>query len=223
MTLPLISADRIVGFVARGSTSPTAAESAWLSLGVLVPPGRSGDGNGGEDSTDGMGADDGGGGSVDLASLLSVGVASAILAATTTAITFAAWVKRCAPPRLFFKDTAFNRNLLKSMPILLRTYIPNLLSWNAHTAGFFGYVKLPGGFRPRKFERITMADGGTVCLSWTSTPVDGDSIVLLLPGINNDASMPVRTLPLEPWACVTLSSCSLIPRSIPLCDSTCVT
>ena len=52
---------------------------------------------------------------------------------------------------------------------------------------------LPGGFRPRKFERITMADGGTVCLSWTSTPVDGDSMVLLLPGINNDVDAGAHT------------------------------
>ena len=76
----------------------------------------------------------------------------------------------------------------------MRSYVPNLLSWNAHAAGFFGYVKLPGR-RPHSLEHLTLRDGGTVCLSWSSPPVDGAPIVLLLPGINNDASMPyVRNL-----------------------------
>ena len=36
-----------------------------------------------------------------------------------------------------------------------------------------------------------MPDGGTVCLSWNAEPPrDGAQVVLLLPGINNDTSMP---------------------------------
>ena len=77
-----------------------------------------------------------------------------------------------------------------NLPLLHRTYIPNLLSWNAHLAGVFGYVKLPGSKVPF-LETITLPDGGTVALSWVRPPVDdGRPVVVLFPGINNDADMP---------------------------------
>ena len=117
--------------------------------------------------------------------------ASAAAATVGTALTFAAWVKRAAPPQLHYAETPENRQLIADMPIMLRSYIPNLLSWNKHLAGVFGYLKLPTRVRPHSTERVTMPDGGTVCLSWNSEPPsDGTPVVLLLPGINNDTSMP---------------------------------
>ena len=106
-----------------------------------------------------------------------------------TAATFAAWVRRTAPPQLHYAPTESNRRLISDMPLITRHYIPNLLSWNKHLAGIFGYVKLPGR-KPHSTERITLPDGGTISLSWNAEPVDGASVVLLLPGINNETSLP---------------------------------
>lgn len=128
-------------------------------------------------------------GEMSLLGLLAVGCAGAAFSAITTASLFIAWVQRMAPPTLYYLPTAANRALVMAMPLLFRSYVPNLLSWNAHAAGFFGYVKLPGK-KPHSIERLTLPDGGTVCLSWNSTPVDGRPIIVLLPGINNEASMP---------------------------------
>ena len=94
-----------------------------------------------------------------------------------------------APPKLFYAPTEANNRLISKTPILLRHYMPSILSWNAHAAGFFGYVKLPGK-RPHSSERVTMRDGGTVSLSWSAPPVEGQAVVLLLPGINNDTRLP---------------------------------
>lgn len=128
------------------------------------------------------------GGGDSLGSLLAVALASSSATAITVAIVFLKWIRRFAPPLLYYAPTPANRALVAAVPLLLRTYVPNLLSWNAHAAGVFGYLKLPGR-RPHHCERVTMPDGGTVCLSWSSLPADGEPIVLLLPGINNDASM----------------------------------
>ena len=118
-------------------------------------------------------------------------VASSIVTVITTASLFVAWVQRMRPPSLHYTPTEANDALVRNMPLLLRTYVPNLLSWNAHLAGFFGYVKLPGP-RPTSASRemITMPDGGTVTLTWSSEAIDGRRVILLFPGINNDASMP---------------------------------
>jgi hypothetical protein len=124
-----------------------------------------------------------------LGALLSVAAAGAVLSAIATSSVFIAWVQRMAPPRLFYMPTRFNRELVMAMPLLMRSYVPNLLSWNAHAAGFFGYFKLPGK-RPHSVERVTLPDGGSLGLSWSSPPVDGEPVVVLLPGINNDSSMP---------------------------------
>ena len=134
------------GFVARGSTSPTAAESAWLPLGVLRASRRSGDSSGGEIAQMAW-------------ELVMVGRCGPGFVAVcgrrghdvgdpTTAITFAAWVKRCAPPRLFFKTppSTLTSQIHAHPPAHLHTQ-PALME--RATAGFFGYVKLPGGFRPR--------------------------------------------------------------------------
>lgn len=125
----------------------------------------------------------------DLPRLLATSAASLVLGIVGTASVFIAWVQRMAPPKLYYMPTAANRKLILAMPLLFRSYVPNLLSWNAHAAGFFGYFKLPGK-RPDWTERITLPDGGTVCLSWASQPVDGGAVILLLPGINNPSSMP---------------------------------
>lgn len=93
-----------------------------------------------------------------------------------------------APPQLHFAPTEENLALLRAMPLLSRSYVPNLLAWNAHLAGFFGYVKLPGK-EPSRVERVTMPDGGTVRLAWSGDAADGQPVVVLLPGINNDSSM----------------------------------
>ena len=118
----------------------------------------------------------------------------AVLSATcgtfcATVALFALWVKRFQPPRLFMMDTEENSRLLRAMPILLRSYVPNILTWNRHLAGVFGYVKLPGQ-KPHSTERVVMPDGGTIALSWSALPIDGQPVVLLLPGINNDTHMP---------------------------------
>ena len=124
-----------------------------------------------------------------LSQLLLTASAAAVLSALSTASLFLAWVQRLRPPRLYYFPSAANRAMVMAMPLLMRSYVPNLLSWNAHAAGFFGYVKLPGK-KPHSRERVTMPDGGTICLSWSSSVVPGAPIILLLPGINNDSSMP---------------------------------
>ena len=129
----------------------------------------------------------------EMGARLAVGAASAVLSVIGTASVCIAWVQRMAPPTLFYAKTERNRALVSAIPLLLRSYVPNLLSWNAHSAGFFGYVKLPEKKRPHSVERVTLPDGGTVCLSWSSPPIADSSckpIILLIPGINNPASMP---------------------------------
>ena len=127
-----------------------------------------------------------------LGSLLAVGVASSLTTVITTASLFLAWVQRMRPPSLHYSPTAANEAMLRDMPLLLRTYVPNMLSWNAHLAGFFGYVKLPGPRPPAaRRETITLPDGGTVTLNWwSSEPINGRRVIVLFPGINNDAAMP---------------------------------
>ena len=86
--------------------------------------------------------------------------------------------------------TPENEALVRNLPLLHRAYVPNMLSWNAHLAGLFGYVKLPGQPQTAR-EVVTLPDGGTVALSWQAAPVDdGRRIVILFPGINNDSTMP---------------------------------
>ena len=133
----------------------------------------------------------------DIKQLLSVAAASAFVGAAATAALFSTWVQRMKPPRLLYAPTAANAALLRAVPLLHRHYVPHLLAWNAHLAGVFGYFKLPV---PRLFferlgprtERIVLSDGGSVSLLWSSPAdavADGAPILLLLPGINNDASM----------------------------------
>ena len=74
---------------------------------------------------------------------LGVAAASCVLGAAGTASLFAAWVASMRPPRLRFVPTAANLALLRSIPLLHRSYVPHILAWNAHLAGYFGYVKLP--------------------------------------------------------------------------------
>jgi len=123
-----------------------------------------------------------------LVKLLSLAVGSAGVAALSTAGVFSKWVRRMAPPSLHFLPTGANRELVRAVPLLVRHYMPNVLSWNAHLAGFFGYVKLPG-MKAVAVERITLSDGGTVSLEWSALPADGEPVILLLPGVNNDASI----------------------------------
>ena len=66
-----------------------------------------------------------------LGSLLAVGVASSLTTVTTASL-FLAWVQRMRPPSLHYSPTAANEAMLRDMPLLLRTHVPNMLSWNAH-------------------------------------------------------------------------------------------
>ena len=74
------------------------------------------------------------------------------------------------------------------------TYVPQLFSYNGHTASFFGLVKLPlrimGGMR----ERVALGDGGSVMLHWWSvhrSPCRMDApVVLIIHGINNTSDTP---------------------------------
>jgi hypothetical protein len=74
---------------------------------------------------------------------LGVAAAGCVLGALGTASLFAAWVASMRPPRLRFAPTFANLALLRSIPLLHRSYVPHILAWNAHLAGYFGYVKLP--------------------------------------------------------------------------------
>ena len=127
-----------------------------------------------------------------LGALLTVALSSAALSAFTTSALFLAWVRRFRPPKLHYDPTPENEAIVRHLPLLHRTYVPNMLAWNAHLAGIFGYLKLPG--RPLKNrELITLPDGGTVALSWQNDPPredDGQRVVILFPGINNDSRMP---------------------------------
>ena len=121
----------------------------------------------------------------------AVALASASASAAATVALLAVWVRRMRPPVLHFSKTAANERLLRAIPLLHRAYVPNLFAWNAHLAGFFGYVKLPVRRRGAPSDTVvTLPDGGCVSLCWSSTPTDGKPLVLLLPGINNDAAMP---------------------------------
>lgn len=125
-----------------------------------------------------------------LGALLATAIASGTAAALGTAAVFSAWVQRMRPPILHYSPTPGNEALLRAMPMLLRTYVPNLLAWNAHAAGFFGYVKLPSRAPRAKRELVTLPDGGTIALTWSSEPHDGGVIIVLFPGINNPSEMP---------------------------------
>ena len=127
---------------------------------------------------------------------LGFAAASCVLGAAGTASVFAAWVARMRPPRLRFAPTAANLALLRSIPLLHRSYVPHILAWNAHLAGIIGYIKLPvyrylG--RARAEETVLLSDGGCVSLLWATGSAGprevGAPVLLLLPGINNDACM----------------------------------
>ncbi len=124
-----------------------------------------------------------------IARLAFASLGSAALTAAATAGLFAAWVRRMAPPVLHYMPTEENLAIIRAVPLLMRSYVPHLAAWNAHLAGFFGYVKLPGR-RAAAVERIMLPDGGTMSVEWSSEPVNGRPVVVLLPGINNDASTP---------------------------------
>lgn len=124
-----------------------------------------------------------------LLALLATAFASGTIGALATAALFAAWIKRMRPPTLHYSPTPENEALLRDIPMLLRTYVPNILAWNAHTAGFFGYVKLPKRASRVRQEVVTLPDGGTVALSWSSEPLDGQRVIICFPGINNPSDM----------------------------------
>lgn len=101
------------------------------------------------------------------------------------------WIKTAAAPELFYEVNEDNLRLLLAVPLLWRAYIPNVFAWNGHIASIFGYVKLPSWSHRRvDIEVITLPDGGTVSIEWGAKPQDHMPIILMLPGINNDASMP---------------------------------
>ena len=95
---------------------------------------------------------------------LGVAVASCIVGAAGTASLFAAWVASMRPPRLRFAPTAANLAMLRSIPLLQRSYVPHVLAWNAHLAGYFGYFKLPVyrylGGRARPEETVLLPSPG---------------------------------------------------------------
>ena len=103
---------------------------------------------------------------------LGVAAASCVLGAAGTASLFAAWVASMRPPQLRFAPTAANLALLRSIPLLHRSYVPHILAWNAHLAGYFGYVKLPVyrylGGGARREEMVQLSDGGSVSLLWAT-------------------------------------------------------
>ena len=96
---------------------------------------------------------------------LGVAVASCFIGAAGTASLFAAWVASMRPPRLRFAPTAANLALLRSIPLLQRSYVPHVLAWNAHLAGYFGYFKLPVyrylGARARLEETVPLPSPGS--------------------------------------------------------------
>jgi hypothetical protein len=99
-----------------------------------------------------------------------------------------------------------------------------MLAWNGHLASLLGYVKLPSWHhRCEDVEVINLSDGGTVSLEWGAHPADGNPIILMLPGINNEASaifsQPHAHLPTEVDSHEAVStlrlyvSCLLVPTS----------
>ncbi len=126
-----------------------------------------------------------------LPRLLATSVSAALAAALSMGALFTAWVRKMAPPRLYYTNTDANIRLLLAMPLLWRTYVPNVFCWNAHLASLFGYMRLrPIASKPALTERILLSDGGTVSLEWGRSAADGEPVILLLPGINNHAAMP---------------------------------
>ena len=154
---------------------------------------------------------------------LGVAAASCVLGAAGTASLFAAWVASMRPPQLRFAPTAANLGLLRSIPLLHRSYVPHILAWNAHLAGYFGYVKLPVyrylGGGARREEMVQLSDGGSVSLLWatgSAGPCEaGAPVLLLLPGINNDAHMGylqhVQAGPVRPFP-VTMRTMDIISQ-----------
>lgn len=88
-----------------------------------------------------------------------------------------------------------NRNRMAPLlPTEGPTYKPHLLSRSGHSASLLGFVKVPVRLHGGQFERLPLADGGTLTLHWwaearvprrTTKPV-----VLILHGINNSSSTP---------------------------------
>jgi len=123
------------------------------------------------------------GSSYSLGRLLFTALVSAASAAVATTVFFSTWIKNAAPPELYYQINEENLRLLLAVPLLWRSYIPNVFAWNGHVASVFGYVKLPSwSHRRDNIEVITLPDGGTVSIEWGAVPRDGDPIILMLPG-----------------------------------------
>jgi len=107
------------------------------------------------------------------------------------ALLFTRWIREAAPPELRYAPSEENVKLVMAVPLLLRSYIPNVLTRNGHLASLFGYIKLPSWRHCCDRELVPLSDGGTVSVEWfPSRPADGVPVILMLPGINNDAAFP---------------------------------
>ncbi|XP_053318370.1 monoacylglycerol lipase ABHD2 [Spea bombifrons] len=106
-----------------------------------------------------------------------------------------------ASPELVFQDTALNRFLLKSCPLLTKEYIPPLIwgkSGHIQTAlyGKMGRVSSPHPYGQRKY--LTMSDGATATFDLFEPLAEhctGDDVTIVIcPGIaNHSEKQYIRT------------------------------
>jgi hypothetical protein len=78
-----------------------------------------------------------------LSRLLLTALLSAATGTVATVALLSKWIKTAAPPELYYEANDENLRLLLAVPLLWRSYIPNVFAWNGHIASLFGYVKLP--------------------------------------------------------------------------------
>ncbi|KAG9489142.1 hypothetical protein GDO78_005243 [Eleutherodactylus coqui] len=106
-----------------------------------------------------------------------------------------------APPELIYQDTAINRFLFKSCPLLTKEYIPPLIwgkSGHIQTAlyGKMGRVSSPNPYGLRKY--LTMPDGATATFDLFEPLAEhctGESVTMVIcPGIaNHSEKQYIRT------------------------------
>jgi len=99
--------------------------------------------------------------------LLLTASASAATTAVGMALLFTRWIREAAPPELRYAPSEENVKLVMAVPLLLRSYIPNVLTRNGHLASLFGYIKLPSWRHRCDRELVPLSDGGTVSVEWS--------------------------------------------------------
>ena len=99
--------------------------------------------------------------------LLLTASASAATTAVGMALLFTRWIREAAPPELRYAPSEENVKLVMAVPLLLRSYIPNVLTRNGHLASLFGYIKLPSWRHRCDREVVPLSDGGTVSVEWS--------------------------------------------------------